>query len=94
MTALGNCQLFTYVVFHTPLPISSLFPSYTYVSMFPTNAPRTPTCTLLPNQRNMMVYYGLGGMSHTRGMTEGEIKSMKCFIEGKPTSMVDYNEDD
>jgi len=38
----------------------------------------------------MAVRWGEGGKSTLSGWTKRDIKSMKCFILGRPTEMIDY----
>ncbi|KAI4929211.1 hypothetical protein J4E86_011739 [Alternaria arbusti] len=51
---------------------------------------RTPRCEALFGDTDMAVRWGEGGKSTLSGWTKRDIKSMKCFILGRPTEMIDY----
>jgi len=51
---------------------------------------RTPRCEALFGDTDMAVRWGEGGKSTLSGWTKRDFKSMKCFILGRPTEMIDY----
>ncbi|KAI4670650.1 uncharacterized protein J4E88_009742 [Alternaria novae-zelandiae] len=48
------------------------------------------TVSTLFGDTDMAVRWGEGGKSTLSGWTKRDIKSMKCFILGRPTEMIDY----